>query len=376
MELINATRMQAGYTMGLEPSGRELLVVVIKGTFTLPREGERIGLHPDQEALAMADTFAGEPGLSAPVYEADFAPRKKRCDVLLLGSAHAPAGRPATSVPIGLRVGEWRKTFNVQGERFWDAGLTGIRATPPVPFTRRAFSYDVAFGGADTNHDDASKHAWYAPNPVGRGFHRHLRSDWVDGRPLPDTEALDDPVTRPDGAYAPMACGPIGRGWAARAKFAGTYDDKWLDEHFPFLPPDFDEAYYQSAPADQQLALGVGGQRVVLANLTPDGGRVFDLPAFEAPVVVFPKNGAREDLLASLDTIVFEPDLERFTMSWRVARPLKRSIFEVAQVLVGRKGTEWWSQREEVAFSIPLDGVPADEAASTVTGARAGAPGR
>ncbi len=33
MELINATRMQAGYTMGMEPSGRELLVVVIKGTF-------------------------------------------------------------------------------------------------------------------------------------------------------------------------------------------------------------------------------------------------------------------------------------------------------------------------------------------------------
>ena len=29
MELINATRMVAGYNMGLEPSGRELLVVVI-----------------------------------------------------------------------------------------------------------------------------------------------------------------------------------------------------------------------------------------------------------------------------------------------------------------------------------------------------------
>ena len=36
MELINATRMVAGYTMGMEPSGRELLVVVIKGTFALP----------------------------------------------------------------------------------------------------------------------------------------------------------------------------------------------------------------------------------------------------------------------------------------------------------------------------------------------------
>ena len=42
MELINATRMVAGYNMGLEPSGRELLVVVIKGTFVLP-EARRAG---------------------------------------------------------------------------------------------------------------------------------------------------------------------------------------------------------------------------------------------------------------------------------------------------------------------------------------------
>jgi hypothetical protein len=49
-----------------------------------------------------------------------------------------------------------------------------------------------------------------------------------------------------------------------------------------------------------------------------------------------------------------EPDLERFTMTWRVARPLKKNMFEIAQVLVGRKGREWWQQREEVAFPIPV----------------------
>ncbi|MCK7582586.1 MAG: DUF2169 domain-containing protein [Chromatiales bacterium] len=52
-------------------------------------------LHDEQLPLVMADTFTGEPGLSAPVYEVDFAPRKHRCDVLLVGSAHAPGGRPA-----------------------------------------------------------------------------------------------------------------------------------------------------------------------------------------------------------------------------------------------------------------------------------------
>ena len=105
MELINSTRMVAGYTMGLEPSGRELLVVVIKGTFRLPVPGEEVRLHEEQLPLVMADTFTGEPGRSAPVREVDFAPRKKACDVLLTGSAHAPKGRPATEVPVGLRIG-------------------------------------------------------------------------------------------------------------------------------------------------------------------------------------------------------------------------------------------------------------------------------
>ena len=31
MELVNATRLVAGYTLGVEPSGREHVVVVAKG---------------------------------------------------------------------------------------------------------------------------------------------------------------------------------------------------------------------------------------------------------------------------------------------------------------------------------------------------------
>jgi len=55
--------MVAGCTMGLEVSGRELLVIVIKGTFVLPKNGEPVRLADEQLPLIMADTFAGEPGL-------------------------------------------------------------------------------------------------------------------------------------------------------------------------------------------------------------------------------------------------------------------------------------------------------------------------
>lgn len=46
MQLVNSTRMLAGYTLGLLPGGRELLVVVVKGTFSIPEEpGAPLRLH-------------------------------------------------------------------------------------------------------------------------------------------------------------------------------------------------------------------------------------------------------------------------------------------------------------------------------------------
>ncbi|KAB2874456.1 MAG: DUF2169 domain-containing protein [Burkholderiaceae bacterium] len=358
MELINATRMVAGYNMGLEPSGRELLVVVIKGTFVLPKNGEPVRLADEQLPLIMADTFTGEPGFSAPAQEIDFAPRKPACDVLLVGHAHAPEGRQVTRMRVSLRVGPMEKSFDVVGNRVWRAGATGISTSEPEPFTSMPVSYDVAFGGADRNSDDEREHDAYLPNPVGRGWHRHLKSAWVDGKPLPNTEEIGQPVSSPTSKYRPMSLSPLGRGWAQRARFAGTYDQKWLDDIFPFLPTDFDERYYQAAPEDQQVRSPEGPMEVVLGGFNADGARQFVLPHFEAPVHVFPKHGEREDLSATLDTIAFEPDHERFTMSWRVARPLRKSMHEVAQVLVGRKGKEWWQQREQVAFPIPVVMVP------------------
>ena len=364
MELVNATRMVAGYNLGVEPSGRELLVVVAKGTFRIPPPDAPEGsfeLHAAQLPLIMVDTFTGEPGLSAPVSEVDFAPRKPRCDILLLGSAYAPQGRPATRVEVGMRVGNWSKTMAVVGPRHWECGLSGATPTPPSVFVRQPISYDVAFGGTDLLHEDPARHAAFMPNPAGRGFHRHIRVEWVEGRPLPATEEVDRSVRDPGGDYRPMAFGPVGRGWEPRCRFAGTYDAVWRDKYFPVLPSDFDEQYFQSAPLDQQVPLvhfQNGPVDVVLVNLTPEGLTRFTIPHLTAPVHVFTRDGEREDHMATLDTVVIEPDEERFSLTWRVTRPLKKDIFEIAQVMVGRKGREWWQQREAAPFPIPVIMVP------------------
>ncbi|MBI2732825.1 MAG: DUF2169 domain-containing protein, partial [Aquabacterium sp.] len=169
MNIINATRMVVGFNMGLEPSGRELLVVVIKGTFVLPKPGEPVRLHDEQLPLVMADTFTGEPGRSAPVHEIDFAPRKHQCDVLLVGSAYAPAGQAVTRTQVSLSVGTMSKSCDVVGPRVWEAGVTGIHASPPQAFTRLPISYDVAFGGVDDASSDPAEHDAFMLNPAGRG---------------------------------------------------------------------------------------------------------------------------------------------------------------------------------------------------------------
>jgi hypothetical protein len=357
MELINSTRMVSGCTMGVEPSGREFLVVVVKGTFRIPADdGAMLTLHEEQVPLIMSDQYFGKPGLSAPMYEVDFALRKGRCDILLNASAYAPNARPTSRIEVAVHVGNWNKTFSVVGDRIWEAGEHGITGSSPLPFVRMPITYDRAFGGVDAPHEDPHQHAAFMGNPSGRGFHSHSVKDRIHGTPMPNTEEIGRPVLRFNGDYNPMSFGPLGRHWAPRLRYAGTYDELWRNGQFPFLPLDFDDMYYQSAPSDQQLTIPIGEQQVRLINLTPDGVRTFGLPHLEAPVSIFPKSGDREDFRAPVDTVVIEPDVQRVTLTWRVARPLKKNMHELSHVLVGKKSDLWWRGRDA---SVPIRPKPA-----------------
>ena len=338
MNLINTTRFLARQTMGMQPDGRQLLVVVVKGTFTIPAAGGEPETAPVQAPLVEADVFTGEPGKSAALYESEFAPRKPKCDVLLNGSAYAPGGVPAVRVQAMLQVGSMRKVLEVVGDRAWVKGLMMITATRPIPFKSKTISYDTAFGGIDA---DAKPPQFYPLNHAGMGFHANLSAEAINGKRLPNTQEVGVEVTSPKGSYRPMAFGPVGRAWKSRAPLAGTYDQKWIDEVCPFLPADFKEEYYQAAPPDQQIPYPKGGEEVTLLNLTPDGQRKFRLPAVEVPLTYFQRERDPIEAAPVIDTILFEPDLGRFSMLWRHCLPLKRDVFEIPQILVGRMSRAW-----------------------------------
>ncbi len=345
MELLNATQLLSGYTMGLQPDGRQLLVVVVKGTFTIPRAGEEPQLAKEQVPLITADVFTGEPGFSAPLYESDYAPRKPRCDVLLNGSAYAPQGQPAERVTVSLQVGALRKSFDVVGHRTWHRGLFSASSTRPQAFTVMPISYDNAFGGVDKSHEDPTRHRAVLANSVGVGFHDRPGHASIDGRPLPNTEVTGQPITDPRGSYRPMAFGPFGRAWQPRAALAGTYDEQWRNDVFPFLPADFDERYYQAGPEDQQTVYPQGGEEVVLINLTPAGRTQFRLPKVSVPVEFFRLEGEPESVDAVLDVVLIEPDQQRFILNWRATLPLRKNIFEVPLGIVGRMPNAWYRAR-------------------------------
>lgn len=342
MKFSNASGCPAGWTLGFQRDGRELLVAIVKATYSLPRGDGReapLELAPEQQPLVLADEFVGAPGLSAPRRETDYAHAKPGCDVLLLGHAHAPQGRMVKRLQVGLRVGSLVKRFAVVGERHWGKALGIVRAGEPTPFMLMPVGYERAFGGTDPSDPGAA----FRPNPAGRGWRRGTHD--IDGLPLPNTEEVDHAVTQHDGDYRPMALSPLGRHWLPRQQHAGTYDAHWLQERAPFWPDDFDERYFQAAPPDQVMPHPRGGEEVVLQNLSEDGLCSFRLPQRRMPVTFIPQQGHDVTREALLDTIVLEPDEGRVSLTWRAGIALGRSVFDVRETVVGEMSRGWYRAR-------------------------------
>jgi hypothetical protein len=335
MELINSTQMQAGHTSCRIPDGRELLVVIVKGTFKIPRRGEVLELTGMQKSLVDVDEYTGEPGTSAPLYELDYSPFKRYCDVLFNGHAYAPGGKPTTRVKVTLSLGPMSKSFVVTGDRVWESETFTIHPGYPGVFDKIPISYDRAFGGIDNYHDNRDKHSAFMRNPVGKGYHRQLKKTFVNRSPMPNTEEVTRSVSMPNGNYTPMSLGPVGRSWSPRIALAGTYDQDWTEHQYPLPPKDFDSAYFQSAPTDQQIPYPQGGEPVYLKNLDREGEVNFSLPVIDMPVLFCFSNGKRIKKNAVIDTIILEPDEDLFSMTWRAFSPLNDNILAVPEVQVG-----------------------------------------
>ncbi|WP_018236765.1 DUF2169 domain-containing protein [Ensifer sp. BR816] len=336
MQIWNQTGFPTEFTMAMDKAGHEYILIVVKGTFDFPETpGGPLRKSSEQVPLVMADSHTGKPGFSATLWETDFAFRKPLCDVIANGCAYAPGARPAERVRVGIKLGDWSKAFDVVGEREWRARGPLFAATAPLPFLRQPFSYDTAWGGSDRLDPDDDLPASYQLNPVGTGWARPNNQHLIPGLKLPNTQAIGEEIRSPFGDYRPMSFGPYGRGWPGRVEHGGTYDDNWTEKIFPFLPPDFDERYFQMAPADQQINSPKGGEEVVLVNLTPAGRESFRLPNTSLPMTLFRGSEATFESSILPDTVLFDLEHRRLSLVWRVSQRIHRTILDFSECWVG-----------------------------------------
>ena len=113
-----------------DPQGVHHWLVAIRATFEI-EPGGHLRLADERLPPVLAPEHFGEPGESSLRYDSDLLAIKPTTDVLVLGSAHAPGGRPASSVSVMLRVGTIDKQLVVHGERVYYEGVAGLATTAP-----------------------------------------------------------------------------------------------------------------------------------------------------------------------------------------------------------------------------------------------------
>lgn len=295
--------------------GEHHWIVAVRATYDILPEG--VKLAEEQLPPALAPEYFGEPGKSSLRWDADLSAKKLSTDIIVNAHAHAPRGKPATSVQVSLRVGSVHKTLIVHGPRVYGHGFGVVATSSPKPFSSEPIRYESAFGGMDQSDPDARRHVVDARNPVGRG----VASDKsrLEGRLTHAIEHITgDPRTR-----GPAGYGAIDSWWAPRSQLAGTYDEHWAKTQKPFLPADYDEAFTLSSPVDQRPKDHLkGGERVELVHMTPEGVLNFELPNVALRFATW-FGSRREDHFANLSSVIIEPEEKRVIIVWQTSLHVK-----------------------------------------------------
>ena len=282
------------------------LTVVVKGTFDAvagdpaPFAAEQV---PATGEIYWEDD--AERSLRAP---SDYSLLKPLGECFVTGKAWAPGGRPAQSVACRFKIGAIEKSFAVIGDRTWRRGVVAA-PTPPLPFTEMELSMERAFGGPG-----------HAANPWGRG-----RAEVGGELALPNLEQAGSLIRGMNDKPEPVVVGALPVTWPERARYGGTYDQRYMRERWPWLPADFDWRFFLEAPPDQRLREGFwrGDERIELQNLHPSVEVVRSrLPAIMPRVFLNARRPGSDKLsfdevALKLDMVTWDGAIGKLLLTWR-----------------------------------------------------------
>jgi len=342
MKIDNKSPLLAEALPMMDHEGNPVLVVLVKGTFPVGGDGAVLPAA-EQIPVAFGDVVEGEGETAKVRFESDTAPFKPRADIILLGKAHAPGGKPVRWLDAGLVVGDVKKVVRVFGNRTWISGQGKLSAplfTEPEPFMEMDLVNEKAFGGIDTESGGVC-----AENPAGRGFYTRKSPKDIDGAPLPNIEDPGSLIRQWKDHPRPAGFGIVGKNCQPRFGYLGTYDERWQKERSPAPPSDFRPDFHNAAQADLQVEGYLNGdEEVELVNLTPDGRLRFRLPGVRPVVTVtwadienqgWDAPRTTEDVEMRLDTLCLIPEENRLFLVWRGSLPVRNlGALEIREVSI------------------------------------------
>ena len=239
---------------------------------------------------------------------------KPRGEYLIAGRCYVPGGAESGAARISIRFSQLSKTAYVFGDRRWTSPLHGIKAiSRPLPFKSMDLSWERAFGGEEEGE-----------NPVGVGVRPIAAKSGLE-IPLPNIESPRHLIASSKDRPEPVGFGPKGLDWAVRLNNLGTFNDKWLRDHWPGVPGDFDFGYFNMAPSDQQLdGYFRGGETFNIRGMHPAQPQITgNTPKLRARVFCL-RDGKNEvsEIKTSMDTVWFFPDRMIGLLIWRGRVPV------------------------------------------------------
>lgn len=288
MRLLTPKKLSCAWTPSSLPGVGLQMVLVSKATFDLAT-----GEPAAEPVLVSGDLDDGEP-----VYASDFAPYKPKADIIVRATAHAPEGG-AEYLQVGFAVGGLQKKLLVVGDRAWRRGLLGWDSAKPSRFETMPMRWSRAFGGPG---DDT--------NPVGCGR---------AGDRLPNIEWPDKLIQSPRDAIAAAGIGATSTSWLPRRSMVGSYGGSYLKKHWPWFPADFDYAYFNAAPADQQVAGFLRGDEELRFENLHRQHRVLTarLPSVRSRLFLTTSSGEFREVPQRLDTLFCDLEQDRLILVWR-----------------------------------------------------------
>jgi hypothetical protein len=278
------------------------LAVVAKLTFDLVPGRVRLAATP--EDVHERDVHFEDNPRASVYAPGDLAPVKPRADVVLVGSAFAPGGASVRSLLVRLCVAGVDKSIEVFCKRIWtrEGAMREGGHWSHMPLR-----YERAAGGMDT---------W---NPVGIPGN-DAPPDRFGQRVAPNLQRPGLTVLRSTDLLPPTGFGPIASTWLLRREKLGERGAAWSEDAVRTEPlgDDFDLAYFQVAPPDQQADALRPDEDIVLENLHREHPRlVTALPGLRPRALRRSPGGASDELNLTADTLWIDTDRARCTLTFR-----------------------------------------------------------